>query len=116
MVGRYPNAILILIEFNSIAHACKMKDGRGYPETSYHELPRPAFSNILIMHAAMHKLTSSGPPVVRPLLFDMYERPLPAAEAVMLEPGHHQIIIRIRQSFTSRLTSAGMADSSIEIS
>lgn len=66
-----------------------------------------------IMAAGMLQTSFGGALVFGPLLFQVYERPLTAAKAEMLDTGHQQVIIWEAITTASRVTPAGRFSSTV---
>lgn len=68
----------------------------------------------LIMRSCMQERAVNGTKVLRPLVFDMNQRPLPAAKQEVLQPGKLEIILLVVFARHGRKTTtpSGMAASS----
>lgn len=66
-----------------------------------------------IMGLFVHDRSVGGPPIFRPLVFNVDQRPLPAAELEMLEPGELEVVLLwIDHPIRVTVMPAGRADSS----
>ena len=69
-----------------------------------------------VMAAGMFQPPLRSAKVLRPLLFEVDERPLTAAEAKMLDAGHQQVIVRGgHQDILSQLTPSGRVSDTVTV-
>ena len=82
-------------ELNSVAFSAYAKPRRGHRHSPCYDGISPFFTEIRIMNVSVHDIAVCCAEIVSPLLFDMYQRPLSAAEHEMLYARKHQIVFFI---------------------
>ena len=71
------------------------------------------FVKRFVVAALVQEMPFGGAQVFGPLLFQMDERPLAAAEAEMLDAGHLQITVGVHQASLWQVTPAGRSVSTV---
>ena len=80
-------------EFHHVAGSRQAQGRRKHPQAPDREQVPTAFPEALLMGPLVKQHSFRGPQVLRPLLFQVDKRPLPWAEAIVLEAGNLQIIL-----------------------
>ena len=110
------NALRAALELDDVALPAQTEGEGVYTQTARYDRVAAAFTQALIMRALMHKLTLDRAKVFRPLLLDVYQRPLSPAETEMLQPGDHQTIVRlVHYDSLSQVTPSGMCSSTVTV-
>ena len=103
-------------EFNNIALTAQAESERVDAQTARDDRVAAALAKALIVCALVHDLTFDSAEILRPLLLDMYQCPLPTAEAKMLQAGDHQAIVRlVHYDSLSQVTPSGMLSLTVTV-
>ena len=86
-------AIFTSVKFDYIADAGQTQPRTRYSQSSKNKKIAPSLSNSLVMASFVHLIASNRKAVLRPLLLDMNERPLPGAKRVVLNPRQWQVLV-----------------------
>lgn len=82
-------------------------------QSSDNQAVSPAFLELLVMDMLMHELTVRSPEILCPLVFNMNQRPLAAAESKVLQPRKLEpILLWPTHPIRWHVTPVGSADSS----
>jgi hypothetical protein len=108
------DAVFPRAEFNNIAASGHAEDRRLYPESANCEYAAALFREIFVVGAFVQDISLDRIQVIGPLLLEMYECPLPAAEGEVLYAGELQILVLgIGHPIVVTVTPEGMAEPSI---
>lgn len=83
-------------KFHDVTDAGQPQPVADDPHAAHRQQVAALFPQGFIMAAFMQQVALGGAQVLGPLLFQISECPLPAAERKMLNAGHLQIVVRIR--------------------
>ena len=99
------------MKFYNIADAGQPQAMADYPHAAHNQKITALFTKRIIMAAFVQQMTFDRAQVFGPLLLQMDQRPLPPAEAEMLDARHHQVIVSVHQANLSQVTPSGRLSS-----
>ena len=75
------------MEFNDVANARRIQFMRNHPEAARNQHIAAPLDQVLVVRTAMKKISIDRAHVVRPLLLNENQRPLPRTKRIMLNAG-----------------------------
>ena len=109
-------ALRAALEFYNVALTAQAESERVDAQTARDDRVAAALAKALIMRALMHDFPFDSAEILRPLLLNMYQCPLSAAEAKMLQAGDHQAIVRlVHYDSLSQVTPSGMLSLTVTV-
>lgn len=103
-------------ELDDIAVSAQAKPTTDHLHPSGDEQAAAPFGLVCVMAAGVVELAFDGAAVLRPLLFQMDERPLAAAEAEVLDARQGQPVVRAgHQDSLSQVTPSGRVSATVTV-
>ena len=110
------NALRTAPEFNNIALTAQAERKGVYAQTAGNDRVAAALAETFVMRTLVHQFTLNRAKIFRPLLLNVYQRPLPPAEAEVLQAGDHQAVIRlVHHESLSQVTPSGIFSATVTV-
>ena len=102
----------ITLKFHHVALSAQSQRERLYAQAADNPQIASCLAQLLVMCPLVEQLPFHGSKILRPLLFDVEQHPLPAAKPEMLQAGDHQKVVgRVHYDLLSQCTPSGSSAS-----
>ena len=110
------NALRTAPEFNHIALTAQPERKGIYAQTAGNDSVAAALAETFVMRTLVHQFALDSAKIFRPLLLNVYQRPLPPAEAEVLQAGDHQAVVRlVHHESLSQVTPSGIFSATVTV-
>lgn len=102
----------ITLKFHHVALSAQSQRERLYAQAADNPQIASCLAQLLVMCPLVEQLPFHGSKILRPLLFDVDQRPLPAAELEMLQTGELEaVLLPIDHPIRVQVTPSGNSSS-----